>query len=134
MLNRLRETRGSSGVDIAIIALILMMFIGLGIKVFPAFMLKNQLDNFASDLIREAEISGRVAGETSARADALRIQYGINPAIAWDKSGKIQLNTEVTVTLTTIYDLGFFVFGSWPITLKSKASGKSEVYCQRRWL
>jgi hypothetical protein len=40
----------------------------------------------------------------------------------------IQLNNEVTVTLTLQYDIGFFNFGSFPITLTSKATGKSEVY------
>jgi hypothetical protein len=40
----------------------------------------------------------------------------------------VQLGNEITVTLTQEVDIGFFTFGSFPITLKSKATGKSEVY------
>ena len=41
----------------------------------------------------------------------------------------IQLNEEVTVTLTLDTNIGLFgEFASFPITLRAKASGKSEVY------
>jgi Flp pilus assembly protein TadG len=125
---RLRGKRGSGGIDIAIVTLVIMMFIAMGVKVFPAFMVKSKLDSFATELVREAEISGRVAGETTARAAALRAQLGIDPSISWSQTGRIQLNTEVTVSLAAVYDIGFFSFGSWPVTLKSSATGKSEVY------
>ena len=49
--------------------------------------------------------------------------------IRWSKTGRIQLNEEVTVTLTLDMDIGLFGgFGSFPITLRSEATGKSEVY------
>ena len=39
------------------------------------------------------------------------------------------MNEEFTVTLTTQADIGLFGgFGSFPVTLKAEASGKSEVY------
>lgn len=42
---------------------------------------------------------------------------------------KIQLNEEVTVTLTLPKEIGLFGrFGSFPVTLQSQATGKSEVY------
>ena len=42
---------------------------------------------------------------------------------------RIQLNDEVTVTLTLETDIGLFGgFGSFPITLTASATGKSEVY------
>ena len=44
-------------------------------------------------------------------------------------TGRIQLNDEVTVTLTLETDIGLFGgFGSFPITLTASATGKSEVY------
>ena len=105
-----------------------MLFIALVVTVFPVFVAKHQLDIFASELIREAEIAGRVGSETTAKANSLREQTGLGPAVSWSRTGNIQLNTEVTVTLTAQYDIGFFNFGSFPITLTSKATGKSEVY------
>ena len=56
-------------------------------------------------------------------------QTGIDPSISWSTGGKIQLNEEVTVTLTLRTNIGLFGdFGSFPITLRAQASGKSEVY------
>ena len=54
---------------------------------------------------------------------------GLDPNIRWSKTGRVQLNEEVTVTLTLDMDIGLFGgFGSFPITLRSEATGKSEVY------
>ena len=65
----------------------------------------------------------------SGRKLALREQTGLDPEIEWSDTGRIQLNEEVTVTLTHEIDLGLFAgFGSFPITLRADATGKSEVY------
>ena len=128
MLKILNSKRGEGYVDIIVIVLCIMLFVALAVKVFPVFIAKNQLDTFATELIREAEIAGRVGSETTAKANQLKTQVGIDPAISWSRTGNFQLNTEVTVTLTLRHDIGFFNFGSFPITLTSKATGKSEVY------
>ena len=128
MLKLLQSKRGEGYVDVIVIVLVIMLFITLAVKVFPVFIAKNQLDTFAAELVREAEIAGRVGSETTARANQLKTQIGIDPVISWSKTGNIQLNQEVTVTLTLQHNIGFFNFGSFPITLTSKATGKSEVY------
>ena len=54
---------------------------------------------------------------------------GLAPEIFWSSRGKIQLNEDVTVTLTLETDIGLFgEFASFPITLRAQATGKSEVY------
>ena len=125
----LKQKRGEGFIDVAVIVLCAMLVIALAVRVFPVFIEKNQLDTFAAELIREAEISGRVGAETTARANELKERLGINPTITWSVSGNIQLNKEVTVTLTLERNLGSFGgFGSFPVTLTSKATGKSGVY------
>lgn len=55
--------------------------------------------------------------------------YLANPDISWSRTGRIQLNQEVTVTVTYETNIGLFSgFGSFPITLRADAAGKSEVY------
>jgi hypothetical protein len=45
--------------------------------------------------------------------------------VAWSKTGRIQLNEEVTVTVTYQTNIGLFGgFGSFPITLRADAAGK----------
>ena len=95
----------------------------------PGLYRKQQLDTFATELVREAEIAGRVGSETNRREQALREQTGLDPTVQWSDTGRIQLNEEVSVTLTYEIDLGLFAgFGSFPITLRADATGKSEVY------
>ena len=106
-----------------------LLVLALAVRILPVFVAKQQLDTYAVELVREAEISGRVGTETSRRAAALTDSTGLDPDIRWSKTGRIQLNEEVTVTLTLDMDIGLFGgFGSFPITLRSEATGKSEVY------
>jgi len=128
LIKLLKSKRGEGYIDVVVVVLVIMLFVALAVNVFPVFIAKNQLDTFAAELVREAEIAGRIGSETTARANKLKADMGINPAISWSKTGNIQLNQEVTLTLTLQYDIGFFNFGSFPITLTSKATGKSEVY------
>jgi len=129
MLKLLRSQRGEGYIDVAVLVLCVMLVLAVAVSVMPVFITKNKLDTYASELCREAEIAGRVGTETTLRAQVLTEQTGLNPNITWSKTGRIQLNEEFTVTLTTQADIGLFGgFGSLPVTLKAEASGKSEVY------
>ena len=105
-----------------------MLVIALAVSIFPAYVTKSQMDTFAQELCREAEICGRIGSETQSREVVLCERLGISPEVEWSKTGNIQLNEEFTVTLILDYDIGFGGFGSFPVTLKAKATGKSEVY------
>ena len=125
----LKSKRGEGYIDVCILVLCAVLVIALAVRVLPVFIAKNQLDTYATELCREAEISGRVGSETNRRAAVLTEQTGLSPRISWSKTGNIQLNEEITVTLTLDMNIGLFGgFGSFPITLRSEASGKSEVY------
>lgn len=125
----LQEKRGEGYVDVTVLVLCAVLVLALSIRVLPVFIQKQQLDLFATELVREAEVSGRVGTETNRRAEILREKTGLVPDISWSENGEIQLNEEVTVILTLDTEIGLFgKFGSFPITLRSQASGKSEVY------
>ena len=125
----LKNKHGEGYIDVVVLVLCTMLVIAVAVKVFPVYIAKNQIDTFANELCREAEIAGRVGSETSARAQVLQEKTGLDPAILWSKTGRIQLNEEFTVTVSVQTNLGLFgSFGSFPITLMSQAVGKSEVY------
>ena len=63
----LHDKRGEGYIDVAVMVLCVMMVIALGVRLFPVFITKMQVDNFADELVREAEISGRVGSETANR-------------------------------------------------------------------
>lgn len=126
----LQSRRGEGYIDIAIGILCLMLVVALAVSFFPVFTRKQQLDLFAAEIVREAEIAGGT--NVSARIDAMRQQTGLNPQIEWNcdyfNGSHVQLNGDICVTLTDTVDIGFLIFGSFPVQIRARASGKSEVY------
>lgn len=130
MLKKLKAGKPGEGyLDVVVLILCAMLVIGLAVKVLPVYIAKHNLDTYATELVREAEIAGQVGSETSTRAAILSERLGISPSISWSRTGHIQLNEEVTVTLTLHMDIGLFSeFGSFPVELVAQATGKSEVF------
>ena len=129
LLKPLKNNRGEGYIDVVVLILCAMLVVALAVKVFPAYIAKQKVDTFATELMREAEIAGRVGSETSRREESLVDKTGINPDVNWSRTGRVQLNEEITVVVTYRMDIGLFGdFGSFPVTLRGEAMGKSEVY------
>ena len=129
MRKRLKKRRGEGYIDICVLVVCAMLVIAFALRVLPVFIAKQQLDTYATELVREAEISGRVGSETTLREQVLNERMGITPEVEWSQTGNIQLNHEVTVTVRLDADIGLFGdFGSLPVSLTAQATGKSEVY------
>lgn len=129
MTKRLKKRRGEGYIDVCVLVVCAMLVIAFALRVLPVFIAKQQLDTYATELVREAEISGRVGSETTLREQVLNERMGITPEVEWSRTGRIQLNQEVTVTVRLNINIGLFGdFGSFPVTLTARATGKSEVY------
>lgn len=129
MLKKLKAGKPGEGyVDVVVLILCAMLVIGLAVKVLPVYIAKHNLDTYAAELVREAEISGQVGSATNTRASILSERLGISPQVSWSRTGRIQLNEEVTVTCRVTMDIGFGGLGSFPVELVAQATGKSEVY------
>ncbi|MGL5434561.1 MAG: DUF4320 family protein [Lachnospiraceae bacterium] len=122
--------RGEGYLDVAVGLFCLLLVISFAVNFLPVFTAKQQLDLFASEIVRQAEITGTT--NVDERIRVLREQTGLNPQIHWDcdyhEGKKVQLNGDIIVTLMESVDIGFFIFGSFPVEIQAKASGKSEVY------
>lgn len=57
-----RDRSGEGYVDMVVLVLCGMLVLALCVQVLPVFVKKQQLDVFATELVREAEISGRGGG------------------------------------------------------------------------
>lgn len=130
MIKILKDKRGEGYIDYVVGLFALMIVISFVVQLLPIFQTKQQLDIFATEIVREAEILGSTA--VGSRISTLEAQTGLVPDIIWDcdyfSGEKVQLNGDISVTLTEIVDIGFFNFGSYPVKLQAKATGKSEVY------
>lgn len=126
----LKSKRGEGYIDVAIGILCLMLVVAFAVTLMPVFTAKQQLDIFATEIVRQAEIVGGT--NVSSRISDMKTQTGLDPDIRWNcdyySGSKVQLNGDIEVTLTDTVDIGFFVFGSFPIEIRAKATGKSEVY------
>lgn len=129
-MTRILKNKGGEGfVDVCVLVFAVVLVLALFVKVSPVFMAKQNLDTFANELVRTAEIAGGVGSATNNKVNSLRNETGLAPAISWSRMGDVQLGQEMTVTLTVNVNIGLFGdFGSFPITLTSKATGTSEVY------
>ena len=108
MKRLLKDKRGEGFVDVCVLVLAIAMVLALVVRIAPVFVAKQNLDVFADELVRTAEINGQVGSATSAKAADLREQTGLDPNISWSDTGKIQLGNEVEVTLTTTVNIGLF--------------------------
>ena len=112
----LKSKRGEGYLDVAVGILCLLLVVSFAVSLFPIFTTKQQLDIFAVE----------------SRISDMREQTGLDPNIRWDcdyySGRKVQLNGDIEVVLTDTVDIGFFIFGPFPIELQAKATGKSEVY------
>ncbi|MDR2559932.1 MAG: DUF4320 family protein [Oscillospiraceae bacterium] len=127
LLRRAKSKKGEGYIDVVVLTIAAMLVLCTILAVLPVFIAKMNLDTYANELAREAEISGRVGAETNQRLNRLNEIKNLNPNVAWDRTGRIHIGQDVTVTVTTVVDIGFFTFVSIPITLTSTATGTSEV-------
>jgi len=86
VLKRLQEVlhdkRAEGYVDVVVLVLCAVLVLALAMRVLPVFIQKQQLDMFATELVREAEVSGKVQKQTDGlrfcrkRQGLLRIFHG----------------------------------------------------------
>ncbi len=93
----LRNHRGEGYVDVIVIIMSAILVIALALKLFPAYITKQKLDTFAVEIMRVAEISGRVGTETTAEELRLQSNLGIVPTVTWSRTGSIQLRQHRTI-------------------------------------
>ena len=102
----MRDKKGEGYIDAAVVVFCVMFVIALGVRVFPVFITKLQLDNFADELVREAEISGRIGYETTARQRTLEEKMGIHPTVNWSRQG--HSDTDPAKRSGTVWEAWFF--------------------------
>lgn len=75
----LKRRSGEGYIDVCVLVVCAMLVLALVVRVLPVYITKQQLDTYAVELVREAEIAGRVGTETTRRAAALSDSTGLDP-------------------------------------------------------
>lgn len=129
----LKDNKGSGYIDSVFVVLISILMIAFAMKIYPVFITKNNLDKFASEIVREAEVTGQIGSSVQDRINKLKKNLGNVDSIDWKVNyiygtNKIQLGDPIEVIVKKKVNIGFFDFGSFPINLNGQDSGFSEVY------
>ncbi|MDR2043304.1 MAG: DUF4320 family protein [Clostridium sp.] len=125
-----QEEEGAGYLDAAVFLFVACLSAAFLAVLAQVFVQKYSLDLFAAKAMRAAEIAGNT--DVTGVIDALKARTGLDPVVRWSASyysgTKVQLNTQIRLTLTAEADIGFFAFGSFPVPLRAQATGYSEVY------
>lgn len=131
MIKKLYKNQAGEGyIDVMIFMLVIMIVITFFLNLLPIFTTKYNLDMFAAEVVRAAEITGSTtSGAVNSTIANMRGNTGISPTIIWERGGaQVQLGNEISLRLETRVHLSLFGVGSFPIILRSRSSGTSEVY------
>lgn len=129
----MKNKKGEGYIDAVIVILVSSLMLAFAVNVYPVFVAKSQLDHFANEIVREAEVTGQIGDSVNSRINKLKKELVDVDSIKWDAkyiSGtkKIQLNDSINVKVEKKMNIGFFTFGSFPINVHGKDSGFSEVF------
>ena len=69
MRNKWKKRSGEGYIDTCVLILCAMLVIVLAVKVLPVYVAKQQLDTFAAELVREAEIPIELTAQASGRSE-----------------------------------------------------------------
>lgn len=134
-LKVIKNKNGTSYINTIILVFVIAMVLALFIKVIPVFILKNNLNTFATNISRIVSVEGRYDTEVKNIIKEYQIANHMDDVVIdMDESSflsgtdKIQLNDIVVVKVKIKYDLGFFQFGKFEVALNNKAIARSEVY------
>lgn len=127
----LKDNKGAAYIELTIVLLVIMAIISVSMQIYPAFILKYNLDSFAHEAMRTAETSGQIGKEVDNKINRLENTLNITPEITWSteylEGKKIQLNSEIEVELIKEYTIKF-LGNEIQIPINAKAKGRSEVY------
>lgn len=124
LLAKLRCKRGGSEyIAVLVGILILVTLLALALETYGIYMTKKDCEEVATEIARYIEIKGaydnRAKNEFARLCDVTKLDADISVT----KIGKIQLEQEFTVIVSTTEHLF-----TLPVALQGRATGRSEVY------
>lgn len=130
----IKDTKGFSGyIEAAIGVFCICMVIVLGINIFPIYLLKSKLDDYAEKALRRIELCGNTKNDTIDFLKEMAQEYGIEPEMEIiceyiKGTQNIQIDNEIVIKVKQSYTMNFGILGNYTINLFGRATGYSEVY------
>ena len=126
-----KNNRGAIYLDVMIGVYCLLFVLAIFLYALPIFTMQNRLNHFVAEVLRTAELSGRIDTEVDGEIARQKRITGLSPELSFSSFGEVDLGEEIVVTGKITVDIGFRPVGSFPVPLVSSMSGRSEVYWKR---
>lgn len=133
-MKQLKNDKGSVLIEFVIAFFGIILVVAFALALLPVFGQKQKLDDAAEKIMRLAELRGSTGTHLQIKVDELKAETGIDFTASFDgtdwldASGAVQLGHDIKLELITTYDIGFYTFGSFPVTIHSRQAGTSERY------
>lgn len=130
----LRCKSGGFAVESSLAIIVFVMFLAFFLSFFPVVTRISVQNSMANELARYTEIRGAVDSSVTAEFERLKQTSTITDAeLYWDVdfiegTNKIALQEPFTITIHSKAKIGVGTVFAIPVTVKSKASGRSENY------
>lgn len=129
----LKDNKGEAYIGHIIGIFLSLVVIVFSLTYYPVFISKYELGKFASEIMREAEITGEIGTSVNNKIKDLKETLIDVDSVRWETkyingTNKINLNENIKVTVSKNVDTGFFIFGTNKIDLSVTEIGSSEVY------
>lgn len=122
--NKLCERNGVSTYIAALLGLVMLaLLLVMALDTYAIMMTKKDCEEVAGEIARYVEIKGAYDNRAKAEFERLCNVTKLDGILSIDVSGKVDLENEFTVTVSTREKLLTF-----DIPLQGKATGRSEVY------
>lgn len=132
-MKKLKENKGEFSVKGAVILLLASIVLVLSISVIGVVNSKSKLDSISNQLARYVSIRGAVNSSVLLEQQRLIANSGLDCTVTINAnyiSGTKQIQFGDSFTVTVEYPAKFGVGGimSIPVTVRSRAEGRGEVY------
>ncbi len=135
LIKRIKDRRGESYIDTAVTVFAIATLLALTVNFFALFILKQDVDTVAAELVEVACAGGGTGTEFSERMQDLKDGFGFTFTVTTEgseyiqgSSSKVQLGNTIVVTVTASMNIKGFGKLKVPVTVTSKQSGLSRVY------
>lgn len=124
----MKKRQGFLSIELLFTIPVIIAMIVLFLNISGVVVKKIKLNNFTNEILRVAELEGVVGVQTMKTVDVMRDKLNIDPTIEWNTYEEVNLNDEISVICVLEFNLGIGNIVQTPITLSSKAVGRSEIY------
>lgn len=122
-----RRKKGFSVFEFLILVSLFFMILSIFINTLPIWINKEKVENITRNIIREIQLTGNT--NVSSLVSSLETRYKISNLIV-DVTPKRTLNIgeKFVVEVSYLDELKILELGTFPITIKARDQGISEVY------